>query len=119
MSGKGLHIRGKLSGRSLLPFQSDKHGNVLKFRSLGYKCLQSGVNFQETDRLLGQQYNDDTGYYDTVKVRIAKKFTSSFWLAAIVSRGPKNGMIWRVGECNHCPAPAFCCLLYYVCQPSG
>ena len=23
---------------------------------------------QETDRLLGQQYNDDTGYYDTVKV---------------------------------------------------
>ena len=42
-----------------------------------------------------------------------------FWLAAIVSRGPKNGMIWRVGECNHGPAPAFCCLLYYVCQPSG
>ena len=40
--------------------------------------------FQETDRLLGQQYNDDTGYYDTVKVRIAKKFTPSFWLAAIV-----------------------------------
>ena len=47
-------------------------------------CPHPGVNFQETDRLLGQQYNDDTGYYDTVKVRIAKKFTPSFWLAAIV-----------------------------------
>ena len=46
---------------------------------------------------------------------IAKKFTSSFWLAAIVSRGPKNGMIWRVGECNHGPSsclllPALLCL---------
>ena len=48
-------------------------------------CLHLWVNFQETDRLLGQQYNDDTGYYDTVKVRIAKKFTPSFSLAAIVS----------------------------------
>ena len=27
------------------------------------------ITFQETDRLLGQQYSDDTGYYDTVKVR--------------------------------------------------
>ena len=29
---------------------------------------------QETDRLLGQQYNDDTGYYDTVKVSALKSF---------------------------------------------
>ena len=42
-------------------------------------CLHLGVNFQETDRLLGQQYNDDTGYYDTVKVRIAKKLIVSFF----------------------------------------
>lgn len=28
---------------------------------------------QETDRLLGQQYNDDTGYYDTVKNESSKK----------------------------------------------
>jgi len=28
---------------------------------------------QETDRLLGQQYNDDTGYYDTAKNESSKK----------------------------------------------
>ena len=32
------------------------------------KSPHLGVTTQETDRLLGQQYNDDTGYYDTVKV---------------------------------------------------
>ena len=121
MSGKGLRIRGKLSGALLFASCHFKVTNMeMSWNFVAWDiCLHLWVNFQETDRLLGQQYNDDTGYYDTVKVRIAKKFTSSFWLAAIVSRGPENGMIWRVGECNHGPAPAFCCLLYYVCQPSG
>ena len=87
MSGKGLRIRGKLSGAWLFASCHFKVTNMEMSTNLVAWdiCLHLWVNFQETDRLLGQQYNDDTGYYDTVKVRIAKKFTSSFSLAAIVS----------------------------------
>ena len=103
----------------LLPFQSDKHGNVLKFRGLGYMSSS-----------LGEFSGDRPVAWSAVQRRhwllrhcegenCQKVNCQLFWLAAIVSWGPKNGMIWRVGECNHGPAPAFCCLLYYVCQPSG
>ena len=77
MSGKGLHMGGKLSGAWLFASCHFKVTNMeTSSNFVAWDiCPHPGVNFQETDRLLGQQYNDDTGYYDTVKVRIAKKFT--------------------------------------------
>merc|ERR1711892_230949 len=32
---------------------------------------------QETDRLLGQQYNDGTGYYDTAKLQVGQRQVKS------------------------------------------
>ena len=98
----------------LLPFQSDKHGNVLKFRGLGY--MSSSLGEFSGDRPVA--WSAVQRWHWLLRHREGEncqKFTSSFWLAAIVSRGPKNGMIWRVGECNHGPSsclllPALLCL---------
>ena len=42
--------------------------------------------FQETDRLLGQQYSDDTGYYDTVKVKLLFKYYIIFFSLNILAK---------------------------------
>ena len=45
---------------------------VLRFNGCPY-TYQLLFCPQETDRLLGQQYNDDAGYYDQAKVGISFK----------------------------------------------
>lgn len=71
---------------------------------------------QETDRLLGQQYNDDTGYYDTVKVSwkiFAAEILAFSWEKSKLDFAAEN---WPL-DYLPCIMQSWssCWLLYYVC----
>lgn len=80
---------------------------------------------QETDRLLGQQYNDDTGYYDTVKVSALKSFQMKFEkrslklpaLFSLLNLAAKTGIIWLHNAIMVQPSASLLCLVLVV-EPS-
>ena len=75
--------------------------------------------------MLGQQYNDDTGYYDTVKVSALKSFQMKFEkrslklpaLFSLLKLAAKTGIIWLHNAIMVQPSASLLCLVLVV-EPS-